>query len=90
MKRCKQCRWWIVEDEDRYNGILQPIDPDTYRPMTGLPFEVRECRNPKQTFCERPVISDGFALADGSEYMATLYTAEDFGCVLWEDGVDPE
>lgn len=47
-------------------------------------FAVRQCMNPKLLFCERPLTSDGFAVADGSEYMANLYTAEDFGCVKWE------
>ncbi len=87
MRRCKQCRWWLNDDDHRYNEIINPTDPDTYEPMV-LPFEVRECKNPNQTFCERPVRDDGFALQDGSGYQANIYTAENFGCVLWEDGVD--
>lgn len=78
MNRCKDCRWWT--DTDQYNGIVHPIDEDTYEEKE-MPFLVRECKQPDQAFCERPVWKDGFALADGSGYMAHLYTAEDFGCV---------
>jgi len=63
--------------------ILAPVDPDTFEPM-AMPFEVRECKMPAMTFCERPVEPNGFGLADGSEYFATLVTAGDFGCVRHE------
>lgn len=66
-----------------HDSIIRPEDPDTYEPMV-LPFEVRTCGHPKLLFCERPLERDGFAVADGSEYMAVLYTAEGFGCVRHE------
>ena len=47
-------------------------------------FEVRLCKMPTQTFCEAPVERNGFGLCDGSQYMAALATAEDFGCVRHE------
>lgn len=47
-----------------------------------MPFEVRLCKEPEQTFCSFPVKRDGFALADASKYFAVLATSEDFGCVL--------
>lgn len=56
----------------------------THTPMV-MPFEVRICEHPAQTFCERPVEKNGFGVADGSEYMAVLATAEDFGCVRHEE-----
>ena len=52
---------------------------DSYEPMV-LPFAVRQCKHPSLTFCERPVESNGFRVAD----MAALVTAEDFGCVRHE------
>jgi hypothetical protein len=48
-------------------------------------FEVRICQHPRLLFCERPLEANGFAVADGSEYMANFYTAEDFGCVKHEE-----
>lgn len=63
--------------------ICHPTDPDTYEPMV-MPFAVKLCRHPKQTFAERPVEADGFGVVDGSEYYARLITAEDFGCVRHE------
>lgn len=83
MSRCKTCAHWTV-DPDRLNWITNPEDPDTFEPME-LEFEVRRCTHPRLLFCERPLGSDGFAVADGSVYFAALLTAEDFGCVLHEE-----
>jgi hypothetical protein len=80
MTICKTCVWWTVPD--RYESeYSQPVDPDTYEPMES-PFEVRRCAHPDLLFCERPLQSPGFAVADGSGYKAAFYTTEDFGCVL--------
>jgi hypothetical protein len=79
-QRCKTCAHWVVTKYD--NNLCKPLDPDTYEPM-DRGFEVRVCKQPTQTFCEAPVERNGFALADGSNYRATLATAEDFGCVRW-------
>ena len=79
---CATCRHWLVSDKDwPHGGITQPVDPDTYEPME-MPFEVRECQHPKLMFCERPVENPGFAVADGSTYVAKFYTTGAFGCVL--------
>lgn len=83
MKRCATCRHW-KKPADRGQWITDPHDPDTFEPMQ-IEFEVRECTHPKLEFCERPLERDGFAVADGSEYFAALFTAEDFGCVRHED-----
>lgn len=82
MNTCKTCKHWKTEGAG-HSDILRPIDPDTYEPM-AMPFEVRSCEHPALLFCERPLEKDGFAIADGSGYMAGLYTAEDFGCVRHE------
>lgn len=79
---CKTCKHWTFENAG-YDGIANPIDPDTYEPMK-MPFEVRRCGHPELMFCERPLDPIGFAVADGSTYMADLYTAEDFGCIRHE------
>lgn len=79
---CKNCVHWVYTD-DRSRWITRPLDEDTNEPMK-FEFEVRKCKNPKLLFCERPVESDGFAVADGSTYYAALITAENFGCKLFE------
>ena len=85
METCKTCKHWAkpAEDDWRAGGYCAPTDPDTYEPM-AMPFEVRECKHPALTFCERPVEANGFGVADGSEFMAILVTGQDFGCVRHE------
>ncbi len=92
MNTCKTCKHWKTPEDSDSRGfgyqiyadaMCRPLDQDTYEPM-ARGFEVRLCGHPSQTFCEAPVERDGFGLADGSEYMAVLATAEDFGCVRHE------
>lgn len=87
-KTCQTCKHWGAKGKREYcvqGWIGEPIDPDTYKPMV-MPFVVKNCGHPELLFCERPLRADGFAVADGSEYAAALYTAEKFGCVLHEEG----
>jgi hypothetical protein len=77
---CQTCAHWRDEEDDY---LLHPLDPDTYERMV-FSFDVRRCTHPELLFCERPLDPRGFAVADGSEYMANLYTAESFGCVRHE------
>lgn len=79
---CGNCRHWKDTNRD-WDEIAKPTDPDTYEPM-AMPFEVKVCKHPALLFCERPLETNGFAVADGSKYMANLYTAKDFGCVRHE------
>jgi len=82
MTTCKTCKHWrLARDND--DNMTTPLDPDTYQPMT-FDYEVRECYAPDILFLERPLIRKGAALADGSNYMARLVTAEDFFCALHE------
>lgn len=81
MNTCKTCKWWI--QDDGYNEITKPLDPDTCEPMK-IPWETRLCKCPKIRFYERPVESNEATICDGSQYYAELCTAEDFGCVLHE------
>lgn len=84
MDTCKTCKHWKTEDNNlTWNEITRPYDSDTYEPME-MPFEVRECKHPQLLFCERPLEKNGFCVADGSQYFAGLYTAEDFGCIRHE------
>lgn len=92
---CKTCKWWI---ENEPGGALEwwilkqlrtPLDPDTFERMENLPFDVKRCSSPRLTFYERPVESTGACLVDGSEYMAELITAEEFGCVNWRGADAP-
>lgn len=63
--------------------MCKPLDPDTHTPMVRG-FEVRICQHPAQTMFEAPIEPNGFGVTDGSEYMAVLATAEEFGCVRHE------
>ena len=86
MQTCKTCKHWGYDpavDGWQSSEYCAPLDPDTYLPMK-MPFEVRECKNPAKTFHERPVESNGFGVADASNYLALLFTAEEFGCVRHE------
>lgn len=83
MSTCNTCVWWTKSDDD-WDDIENPVDPDTYEPMATT-FEVRQCKHPDLMFCERPLSSPGFAIADGSGYMADLYTTEHFGCVMHQE-----
>lgn len=83
--KCRDCKHWGVEPRE-YDRIVTPEDPDTYEPMDPslLAFKVNRCDNPALHRFERPTESNGFAVNDGSEYFAALYTGEDFGCVRFE------
>ena len=86
MNLCKTCKWWGIEgqyDSWRVSQITDPKDPDTFEKM-DMPFLVKECGNPKLHRFERTTERDGFCITDGSEYLALLATAEDFGCVKHE------
>lgn len=82
MSTCSTCKHWTVGDR-YWDPIIAPEDPDTWEPMV-MPFEVKVCKHPELLFCERPVDPAGFAVADGSTYMANFYTGPDFGCIKHE------
>lgn len=87
MKLCKTCMHWKYKETSyssyQNDEICSPVDSDC-TPMI-MPFKVNMCSNPKQVLFERPVLINGFALCDGSDYRAKMYTAEEFGCVLHEE-----
>ena len=84
-RRCRNCKWWIDDGEEGgyTDYIIHPNDPDTFGEM-AMPFEVRKCVVPKLVRFERPIEANGASVCDGSDYMATLYTAQEFGCVHFE------
>lgn len=87
MKTCKTCKHWFWKTYHGYTpheGIVRPLDEDTYQPKE-MSFEVKHCNHPELMFCERPLVPDGFCVADGSGYMANLITGSDFGCVKHEE-----
>jgi len=85
MKTCKTCKHWVPAGGDfRANDLCEPVDPDTYIPMSRG-FEVRICKMPTQTFAEAVVEPNGFGMTDASGYYAVLCTGEAFGCVRHED-----
>lgn len=81
--RCATCRHWGINDHGDGRWFTNPDDPDTCLPM-AMPFQVKTCLHPALLFCERPLERNGFAVSDGSGYMAYFMTAEDFGCVRHE------
>lgn len=89
INRCKTCKWWQMPLECDYWGDNDLAAPKQWPAGTFLPveFEVRYCNNPHILFCERPLKRNAASVADGSAYMANLYTAEDFGCPLHEAGI---
>ena len=80
--RCADCAHWKL-DIDRHDTICRPVDFDTWLPME-MPFEVRECVNPRLIKFERPLDPDGVSVSDGSDYMARLCTGQEFGCLHFE------
>lgn len=80
MNTCKTCDFWKTPDEWNGRNLCAPLDQDTFKPM-DRGFDVKVCKMPTQTFCETPIERNGFGLADASEYLALLATAEDFGCL---------
>lgn len=84
MNTCKTCKHWLVDDETGWNAKQCCTPEDDNGAVMVMPFEVRECRHPAKTFCERPVEINGFGATDASQYCASLLTAEEFGCVRHE------
>lgn len=80
-KTCDTCKWW--EPDDDWPHIQQPQDFETGKTIPQK-FRVRRCHSPKLHEFERPTHNDGASVADGSEYIAVLFTAEKFGCVNWK------
>lgn len=97
MKHCLTCKYWQnSKSAVRYGSITNPPDPATYveckteeETKKKWGFLVRCCEHPKVVFYERPEIN-GAAVVDGSNFSATLLTAEGFGCVLHEDKSNEE
>ena len=90
MQTCKTCKHWKFDpavDGWTAREYCAPLDQDTLKPM-AMPFEVRQCKHPAKSFCERPIESNGFGTADGSNYVALLITGEDFGCMRHEAAPD--
>lgn len=89
MNNCKTCKWW-GNKYDRYMDICFPCNPVTFKAQSEeeivkmYGYMVRTCSSPKIVFYERPC-RDGATVCDGSEYTASLKTAEYFGCVQHEE-----
>jgi len=85
---CKTCRWWdreVAEDSGAgYRDMVAPTDGATMLPME-TEFDVGNCTEPTTSRFERPTHDKGMALQDGSNYACDLYTAESFGCVLYQE-----
>ncbi len=85
MKNCQTCKWW-GDVHDRYSEVCNPYNPATYDPLSDeevmklYGYAVKTCKSPKVLFYQHPE-KDGAAVCDGSQYTASLKTAEYFGCV---------
>lgn len=84
---CKDCKYWRVDQADRNDNLIQPVDPDTGEDQE-MPFEVRYCKNPKLLKFERPIDETYAAVVDGSDYKAELATGPLFSCIHFEVDVD--
>ncbi len=82
MNTCDTCQHWKRPQYD-YEGIIDPLDPDTYQPMK-MPFEVRYCEHPRLMTFERPLEPDQASCIDGSDFRAVLATGPKFGCIHHE------
>ena len=87
---CKTCKHWQLGEENRYDSLIFPYDPDTYEQepdeqanAAKWGHRVRRCKHPRLLFYQRPD-KDAAAVCDGSKYHAELITGEEFGCVLHE------
>ena len=92
--RCSSCKYWLMPNDNEYFGNEEcaaprnPLDEFTYvkdmseqRKLFG--YATCYCRHPNVRFFERPN-KNGACVVDGSKYMASLITGEDFGCTLHE------
>lgn len=92
-ERCATCRHWREvwpgsrgPKDARYDDRvpeLFPTDPLTYEPLP-LTFRVGACVAPRMRHVEALCAADEAVAWDGSDYMASLWTGEAFGCVLHE------
>jgi hypothetical protein len=94
---CKNCIHWKLPKESEFFGAEEcamPRNPasedfdweyidDENEQRRLFGHATKFCRSPKVKFYERPDKS-GACVADGSQYMASLITGEDFGCVNFE------
>jgi len=85
---CNSCKFWSLKEDSRYNEVIFPYDPVTYKQeedeeKNAIKWgaKLRYCVNPKILFYQRPE-KDGAAICDGSQYYGCLITGEEFGCVL--------
>lgn len=96
MNTCKTCKHWTPLGDDTSHVVDKLTYKYVYFPdkahyaggeyrRVDLGHEVRLCKHPKLAFCDPIEERNGFGVADGSEYMAELGTAEDFGCVRHEE-----
>ena len=86
MKTCKTCKFWKeLEIYSDYNSLYYKTE--WYNDLSEIKnpynkFQVKYCTIAKKNDY---VNSNGFGAHDGSNYMAKVYTGENFGCILWEE-----
>jgi hypothetical protein len=95
---CRDCRYWAPITDHGVDGgggegrVMFPpqsgenwwdVDRDEASIKARGLHLVRRCTSPDVLFYQRPA-RNGAAIFDGSEYRASLFTGEDFGCVLFE------
>jgi len=89
MNRCKSCKHWTESEDHFLSHLMKPYDWEAEEPMK-FDFEVRYCDSPSLLFSQRPLYANEAAVADASDYMASMLTAEGFGCVNWEESGNNE
>jgi hypothetical protein len=77
--KCKDCEYWKPPQSSHCFLACDMISQNN-----ESEFEVRQCCNPLLMVLKRPNNSNGFAVVDTEDNYAALYTAENFGCVLFK------
>lgn len=72
-----QHHWW--NGPTLYSDSGEPMHDSGYRPIAA-PGKWGHCTKVDEF---GPRAASRFYVVDGSEYMASLYTRSDFGCVEW-------
>jgi len=92
MDRCINCKHWkrihgdeLQDDSQDYDCnvfMVEIEDEDSFNEFAEPEYPIGIC-NTEQGFYKPPKV-DGFALADGENYRATIATGGEFGCTRWE------
>lgn len=86
MNHCKTCKYWEPihggEFPEHEEFLCENCGDDVIYEFYEPPYPIGAC-TVAHVFYGTPDI-DGFALADGEKYKASMATGAEFGCTRWE------